>query len=62
MSEKDIQTLILQYEKMLQENALKREQIAMNLDLKAAELEAEIQLEKYAIDNDSPKGQGIIPN
>ena len=62
MTPADIQKLQLQYEKMLIEAELKRTKIAADAEIKLQELDVEARLEKYAIDQKSRSGQGIIPN
>ena len=62
MSPAEIQKLQLQYEKMLLDAELKRQKMALDATNKLQELEVEASLEKYAIDQKSPKGQGIIPD
>ena len=47
---------------MLIEAELKRQKIMMDAQAKQEELAVEATLEKYAIDQKSPSGQGIIPN
>ena len=62
MSPVEIQKLQMQYEKMLLDAELKRQKMALDATNKLQELEVEASLEKYAIDQKSPKGQGIIPD